>query len=305
MTGHELSQSASNLPVGTAIFLDHIGFFVADPEAATAALRDLGFAPTPQSVQVNPDPAGGAPKLTGTGNVCAMLRAGYLEVLFQTADTPLGREHRDARARYEGLHLVAFATSDAEREHRRLAAAGFQLQPVVNMQRPVETETGPDVAAFGVVRLLPGQMPEGRVQMLVHKTERTVWQPRWLDQPNGAVGLTGLTIVVADVGEAAARFARFTGRPAEPVAGTDTRRIALDRGYVELQSAQDWQRCWPSIAVPSLPFMGACEIEVASLERTHAWIAAHGMRLEPSGPNERAVRIPAALGHGVMVFSQR
>ena len=64
-----------------------------DPEAAARALARAGFAPTPVSVQYNPD---GTP--TGTGNVTAMFSRGYIEVLFKTADTPLGREF-DAGAR--------------------------------------------------------------------------------------------------------------------------------------------------------------------------------------------------------------
>src|SRR5262245_5199094 len=55
------------LPLGEEIFLDHVGHFVADREAASHALVRSGFAPTPVSVQVNPDGT-----LTGTGNICAM-----------------------------------------------------------------------------------------------------------------------------------------------------------------------------------------------------------------------------------------
>ena len=79
------------LPLGDEIFFDHIAHFVVDPEAATRALTRVGFAPTPVSIQVNPDPAGGTPRPTGTGNVTTMLERGYVEVLFRTADTPLGR----------------------------------------------------------------------------------------------------------------------------------------------------------------------------------------------------------------------
>ena len=68
------------LPVGDEIFLDHVGHFVSDREAASRAFVRCGFAPTPVSVQVNPDGS-----LTGTGNVCAMLPHGYIEVLFATA----------------------------------------------------------------------------------------------------------------------------------------------------------------------------------------------------------------------------
>src|SRR5215470_13550619 len=177
------------LPVGNEIFLDHVAHFVSDPEAASRALARAGFAPTPISVQVNPDPAGGSPRPTGTGNVTCMLHRGYLEVLFRTADTPLGGEFDAAMARYRGVHLAAFAVADARATHARLTQSGFRMQPLVAMQRPVETEAGEDIAAFAVVRVAPGEMPEGRIQALAHLTERTVWQPRWLTHPNGAIGL--------------------------------------------------------------------------------------------------------------------
>ena len=57
---------------------------IARPRATRSCAA--GFAPTPVSVQVNPD---GTP--TGTGNVTAMFARGYVEVLFKTAETPLAR----------------------------------------------------------------------------------------------------------------------------------------------------------------------------------------------------------------------
>ncbi len=296
------SSASSQLPVGAAVYLDHVGHFVANAEAAAQALARAGFTPTPISVQVNPDPAGGPPKLTGTGNVCAMLRGGYLEMLFKTADTPLGAEHAAARQRYDGLHLVAFAVADAAASHARLAAAGFAMQPLVRMQRPVETAAGQDVAAFEVVRISPGAMPEGRVQMLRHLTEQTVWQPRWLDHPNGAEKLSGLTVVVADPDEAAARFQRFTGRPAAAIEGGF--RIELDRGAVELVSAPGWLARWPGITIPSLPFMGETGIKVASLDVARAEFEKGGFETVPAGSSV-AVRFPAGLGHGIWRFTAR
>jgi hypothetical protein len=290
------------LPIGSEIFLDHVGHFVADQSAAAEALARAGFAPTPVSVQVNPDPAGGPPKLTGTGNVCAMLRAGYVEVLFKTADTPLGAEFEGARTRYDGLHLVAFAVADAEAQHARLAGAGFEMQPLVKMQRPVETATGSGKAAFEVVRVKPGQMAEGRVQMLLHRTEDTVWQPRWLEHPNGARGLAGLTIVVADVAEAERRYARFTGRQAIAVDGGCS--FALDRGSVELIDAAAWTRRWPAMPLPSLPYMGACTLEVALLDKAARVLRAGGLAVSETGAG-LAVPFPAELGRGMWHFIEQ
>ncbi len=295
------SQADRQLPLGGEVFLDHVAHFVPDRDAARAALARAGFAPTPVSIQVNPDPAGGPPQPTGTGNVTAMLARGYVEILFATADTPLGRELGAALARFPGLHLAAFAVADAAAAHRRLGEGGFGMQPLVSMQRPVETEAGPDIAAFTIARLVPGQMPEGRIQLLTHRTEHTVWQPRWLHHPNGARALAGINIAVADVDEAAARFARFTGRPAQACEGGQA--IALDRGRLELVTADAFGRRFPELTIPSLPFMGVCTIAVESLAVTEAVLRQGGIATRRDGA-ALLVRFPEALGAGAWLFSE-
>jgi hypothetical protein len=287
------------LPLGSEIFLDHVAHFVRDPQAASAALTRAGFTTAPLSVQVNPDPAGGPPQPTGTGNVTAMFQRGYIEVLFKTADTPLGREFDAAFARYPGLHLAAFATADAEREHARLGGTGFRMRPLVQMQRPLDIDGTPGTAAFTLARVEAGEMAEGRIQMLTHRTEHAVWQPRWLNHPNGAHGLVSVTIAVADIGEAARRYARFTGRDAKPAAGGAT--IALDRGRLELVTPDAFAHMLPECPVPSLPFIGACEIRVASLARLEAILLQGGLKSRRLG-GKLVVPFPVELGRGVWLF---
>jgi hypothetical protein len=289
------------LPLGDEIFLDHIAHFVPDRDAAQAALVRAGFAPTPVSIQVNPDPAGGPPRPTGTGNVTAMFARGYVEILFKTADTPIARELDAAIAHHPGLHLAAFAVADAAVAHRRLGEAGFRTQPLVAMQRPVDTPAGPDIAAFTLARIVADQMPEGRIQMLTHRTEHTVWQPRWLDHPNGARGLAALTIAVADVDEASARFVRFTGRAATPREGGQA--IALDRGRVELVTADAFRGRFPEIAIPSLPFMGACTIEVTSLAAGEAVLRRGGITPRRAG-DQLIAPFPDELGAGAWILAE-
>src|SRR5205814_7310822 len=139
----------------------------------------------------------------------------------------------------------AFAVADAAAAHRRLVSAGFRMQPLVHMQRPVDTGGAPGIAAFTLARLEPGQMREGRIQILTHRTEAMVWQPRWLSHPNGAVALTSITVVAADVGEATRRFARFTGR--DPTPSPFGQTIELDRGRVDLVTADAFARRLPEI----------------------------------------------------------
>jgi Glyoxalase-like domain len=288
------------LPILAEIFLDHVGHFVRDPHAAGRALVRAGFAPTPISVQVVPDPDG-TPRPTGTGNVTAMFSRGYIEVLFKTADTPLGRELDAALARHGGVHLAAFSLADAAAAHRRLVSVGFRMQPLVHMQRPVDTGGAPGIAAFTLARLEAGQMPEGRIQILTHRTEAMVWQARWLSHPNGAVALTSVIIVVADVEEAAGRFARFTGREAMPSPLGQT--IELDRGRVQLMTAEAFTRKLPDVTIPSLPFIGAYAIRVASLAVTGDMLKRAGLRTRRSEQDLVAI-FPEELGQGAWLFAE-
>ena len=288
------SEADRQLPVGGEIFLDHVGHFVRDAGAASRALARAGFAPTPVSVQANPD---GTP--TGTGNVTAMFSRGYVEVLFKTADTPLGREFDLALSGHAGVHLAAFSIADAEGQHRRLAEAGFAMRPLVQFRRPVETVSGPGVAAFTVVRLERGAMAEGRIQMLAHRTEDTVWQPRWLKHPNGALGLVDLMVASADVPEAAGRFVRFTGRPSKSTRYGQA--IVLDRGQVQVVSEDLFAAMLPEIPVPRLPFLGAYAIRVQSLATVEALLRQEGLPMRRIGA-ALAVPFPDELGVGAWLF---
>jgi hypothetical protein len=292
-------EADRQLPLDGEIFLDHLAHFVRDPGSAERALVQAGFAPAPLSIQSNPDPAGGPPQLTGTGNMTVMFRRGYVEVLFKTSETPLARELDAALERHAGLHLVAFAVADAAEAHARLAAAGFRVRALVRMQRPVESETGPATAAFTIARVEPGEMPEGRIQILTHRTEQAVWQPRWFTHPNGALALTDVAIVVADVEEAAQRFARFTGRPV--IANTAGALVALDRGRVQIMDVVAFAGLVPEISVPSLPFIGAYAVMVVSLDETEAALRARGTTPRRHG-RMLIAPFPRELGLGAWVF---
>jgi hypothetical protein len=296
MVNAERADVDRQLPLDEEIFLDHVGHFVPDREAASRAFMRCGFAPTPVSVQVNPDGT-----LTGTGNVCAMFARGYIEVLFKTADTPLGSELDLSMARYRGVHLAAFAVADAGRAHERLGTAGFALRPLVNMQRPVDTQTGPSTAAFTVARVERGAMVEGRIQILTHHTEATVWQRRWLLHPNGALALASVMIAVPDADEAAQRFARFTGRPAR--ASALGHIIELDRGRIDLVRQEAFTQVINDVYVPTFPFIGAYTIIVRSLDVVEKIFADARLTTRRSG-HTLIAPFPDELGRGVWMFVQ-
>jgi hypothetical protein len=286
------------LPTEAEIFLDHAGHFVADADAAAAALARAGFCAAPRSIQVVPD-GGGGTSPTGTGNVTAMFRRGYIEVLFKTADTALGREFDGALARYAGVHLAAFSVADARAAHARLAQAGFRVRPVVDMQRPVDTVAGADVAAFTIARVEAGEMAEGRMQFVTHHTEAAVWQPRWLDHANGAIALADVVVAVADRREAAARFGRFLGRPAVATPYGDL--VRLERGGVLVTDAGTLARLVPDLAVAPPPFIGIYAVSVLSLARVETILARNGLPFRRA-PDAVTAPFPQALGTGAWIF---
>jgi hypothetical protein len=230
-----------------------------------------------------------------------MLARGYVEVLFKTADTALGREFEAALARHSGIQLAAFAVADAASAHRRLGAAGFRTRPLANFSRPVGTATGTATAAFTVARIEPGEMAEGRIQILTHHTEDAVWQPRWLAHPIGATGLASLVIAVADVDEAAARFARFTGRAAQRLRAGQV--VQLDRGRIELVTPEAFEAALPEIAIPALPFMGAYGVTVSSIDATAAALRSGGLASRRAG-DCLVAPFPDELGLGAWLFSE-
>ena len=132
-----MSAAARQRPSPGTVFLDHISHFVADLPAAGKALEALGFCVTPRSDQHTQDgPA-------GTANICVMLEDGYLEFLSPTAETPNAARLRSSMARHAGVHLACFGTPSAEDEHARLGWHGFDPQPIVALERPVEVDGAP------------------------------------------------------------------------------------------------------------------------------------------------------------------
>lgn len=284
------------LPLAGEIFLDHLAHFVPDAQGASLALARAGFAPTPLSIQTD------AGQLTGTGNVTAMLERGYIEVLFKTADTPLGREFDEAQARYPGIHVIAFGVADARAQWTALSARGFHVRPLVELRRPVATETGEAEAAFTVARVEAGEMSEGRIQMLTHHTEDAVWQKRWLKHANGARGLIDVVIAVPDVNEAAARYGRFLNR--KPVNMSMGASIFLDRGGVQLVDVSTFMRSVPGVPIPSLPFIGAYAVRVDSLIGTANLLRSSAMTFEQRDRMLFAP-FPRQLGAGAWIFVEQ
>ena len=234
------------LPINDEVFLDHVGYFVADLEAAGRRLERLGFAVSPINLQQNAD-ATGVLRPSGTSNRLAVLRRGFIEILAATHEAPLADQLRKAVARYEGLHLIALSHADIPRERERLMSAGFKMQEVVRLRRHKQTPDGVREVAWSVLRPEPGVMPEGRVQFAYCHTPDLTWTPDAPAPENGADTLTDILLCVKDRQRgrgalcALCRRGRKTERDERSV-------IALDRGRIVVVEPKGAAAMLPSFA---------------------------------------------------------
>lgn len=254
--------------------LDHLGHFVPDLDAAAAVWEKLGFAVTPLSVhQVGGKPA-------GTSNRCVMLDEGYLELLAPTADTPNARRVRERMKLFVGVQLACFGTPTAEAEHQRLAAHGFEPDPLVRLERKIETG---DTVRFAVVYVPPDKMPEGRVQYCEHLTPREVWREGFVNP----FALRAVYVVADEPEEAAARWGRFGGllpRPEDGLVRLDTKR-----GRVVIGTRKRLAQLLGE--APPAPALAGYALGCADPEEFARRCSKAGLRVQG-----KAVRLPAALG---------
>lgn len=285
------------MPVDDEVFLDHVGFFVADLESAGARLERLGFQVSKVNVQTN-EAADGTLVPSGTSNRLARLFIGYLEVLAATHDTPLAEQLRGALARYEGLHLVAFAHHDIPGTRRRLTAAGFDMQEVVHLKRRDHTLPDAPEVAWSVLWPQPGVMPEGRIQFAKSHNPGLVWKPELCVHANAAEALTDLLICVDDPAAVAARYGAYLGRAARAqetgavVALDRSRLVFLGRAECEALVCHD---------VPALPFIAGQAIRSADMAMT--WEALAQAKISPLHADDDLVLVgPADALGGFLLF---
>ncbi|HET7363001.1 MAG TPA: VOC family protein [Burkholderiales bacterium] len=259
------------------LYLDHVSHFVADLDAAARVCEALGLRVTPTSVQRTPEGP------VGASNRCVMLEAGYIELLSPTHHTPAATRMRALMRRYDGVHLVCYGTPDAEGEHRRLAAHGFDPQPLVALSR----EAAGGTARFKVVRLPPEKMPEGRIQYVEHLTPEQLWRPGDVNP----LRLEEVYVVADNPVETAARWARFAGLVPRPErAGV---RLESARGAILIADRAEIARLLGDAPAP--PALAGYLLAGPAPRAFAQRCAAQGLPVRTT-PVGLAVALPAALG---------
>jgi hypothetical protein len=267
----------------SAATLDHVGVCARELEPLAAAYEALGFRLTPRAQQS----AGGT--LLATGNRCAFLRQGYIELL---AIVEPGLPDNGIGAlldRQEGLHILAIGIGDAERELARLRRGGLALDGIRPLERPT-----PEGARARFERLPYPDAPEGRIQLIRHLTPELLWQPQWLDHPNGAVALE--EIFLRGGMESAARLSRLAGLPLEPRPEGGVMLRFPDGSRASILDAEAMAAALPGVSAPGEPSLVGFAVRTGDGNAAAAQLL-RGATALPDG----VLLVPPALAGGAAV----
>jgi hypothetical protein len=269
MAARQIRDASGLAGVSTALALDHVGVAARDLAPLAVAYERLGFTLTPVAQQSGRRTPGGPVEKFGSGNRCAFLRHGYVELIAILDPALHDNGLNGFLARYAGMHILALAMGDEAANLARLRRAGLDIPGVAYLERPVEDESGPR-ARFA--RLPLPDAPEGRVQLIRHLTPELVWQDRWMTHANRAVALESVVLAAAEPAETAARLSRLAGLPLEPdpaggfllvlpgAEGAAGPRSPAMPTRVRILRPEALPRVLPGIAAPSLPFMAGMVI---------------------------------------------
>lgn len=276
--------------------IDHLLVGVRDLEGARRAYEALGFTVSPRGRHIG----------WGTANYCVMLDGGYIELL-GIVDPAQFTNRLDAFLETrEGLLGVAFATDDAQRAAKALAARGIATDGPKDLSRLLELPDGVVEPAFRLVHLPDEATPVAPAFICQHMTPELVWQAPWLAHANGAQTLLSVTGVVADAGAVALRGERLFG-PAAVSAGHGVVEIDSGRGALRVTTDQGLTRLYPGLgSLPrnAPPWLAGMRVAVADLDAAARHLAQQGIPAIRDGDSLLRVGPEFAAG-AVLEFSLR
>lgn len=237
-----------------AIALDHVGLATRDVRQAAAVFEALGFRVTPLARH-----AGGR-----TANRCVMLDGCYIE-LMSTIDGGTSATLDRFLARHAGIHILAFRIDDPAAAAARLERAGVgDVRRSMTDRAIDDADPASPRARFSL--LTPPDMPEGRVHLIHHLTPEELWQPRFLDHPNGAAALSAVVLAVEHPAETAARLSLRAGRPVkpDPLGGY---AMELPNSTIRILSEAGARAALPGVDLPTLPCIAGLMLKTTDVDR--------------------------------------
>jgi catechol 2,3-dioxygenase-like lactoylglutathione lyase family enzyme len=264
----------------------HVGLITHDMDKTIERYERLGFSFTPLSTPRIPLSPGGPPEPIGAGNRTAILETNYLEVLAHTdlglwdSITPEQRGPYDLDvplARYEGMHVMHFATDDIAAFRDRLLADGVTCSEVRSFEREVDTPDGQQMMHAAVFSFPPPANPEGLIQVAQHLTPELVLQPRFMKHANGARRVTESIVCASDPEEFARKYGRYAGVEHTSDAAGHFRVDFGGASRITVLSPEHVGDIVPGGVAPADPSLVGFVVRVADLDTVGRLLAANGV----------------------------
>ncbi|MGE0095360.1 MAG: VOC family protein [Alphaproteobacteria bacterium] len=244
--------------------IDHTLVGVRDLEKARAAYARLGFTPCPRGSHIG----------WGTANYCLMFPNDYVEILGIVDPTQFTNNLDAFLAKREGLMGLAWATRDNNAVKAELERAGIAADGPKDLKRRLELPEGTVLPEFKLVYPSPGATPSLASFVCQHLTPALLRRPEWLAHANGAVGLGGITIAVANTDGLADAYGRLFGMGA--VTRTDdTVAVRVGPHLVLFAPAESLDMLHPGVELPEkseLPMAAVMTVTVANLAATGTFL---------------------------------
>ncbi|MEQ9112198.1 MAG: VOC family protein [Rhodospirillaceae bacterium] len=251
-------------PQITPAAIDHLGVVGRDITKMTAAYARLGFQPTA------PEPLMGVVEgqLVPLGQDSAHLifKDSYIELTGVTSTDPA---HHLAPwlGRHEGLHILAFSSSDAQASHAALTSQGLEVPAVQSAGRYVRSGQHHGDAKFKWFKAPDALGEEGFVCLVEQITPELVFQPPTQGHPNGAIGVAGVTVLAENVDAAMTRFASYPGATVKKA-----NTVTFDHQTLTFLDDPGFRDTYPGIDPLSAPALAGFTVFVADLETTRVWL---------------------------------
>jgi catechol 2,3-dioxygenase-like lactoylglutathione lyase family enzyme len=263
--------------------IDHTLIGVRDLEAARDTWRHLGFTVTPRGRHIG----------WGTGNYCIMFGRDYVELLGIVDPAQfLNRLDTLLETRGEGLLGLAFAAASSSDVH---AAFPDVTQPPKDLGRLLELPEGDVTPRFSLVHFNPEATPGLATFSSTHLTPELLRRPEWMDHPNGAIGLDGVTVAAADPTALAPAYAALFGAPAVQ-SGRGRLEVKVGPHTLRFLSPDRLSRRYPALSGASV-----MTVRCQDLEATRAFLTGQGILLADAA-GARLVAAPEYANGTVLEF---
>lgn len=274
--------------------LDHVVVMVDGIDAAEAAYRRLGF-------QVQPR---GFHRKLGTANHLMIFDKDYFEILGIVEDTEFNAERRAWLKNGGGLANVALATDGADLAFDAFRKAGLQPDAPLFFDRAVEVGGKMEHAKFRTVRIPKTNMPVVGFFVCEHQTPQFVYRPEWAKHPNGARGISGVTVIAEDPAKWTAELEKYFG-PGSARREGDGLVANTGTQPVRYLTRKDYAARYPGVE-PVRPgdHPALLSVRVDSLAACEALLVRNGVRIVKPDPG-RLIVPPSEAAHLTLEFAER